>query len=104
MKKKVTKRIPVLLTNSATVPHCPQLICRPDGSEPHVTKRVPTMKMKNKACPLPSGVRAAAFPYLPDEPLAARAFFADFFAAAGFDSAAPPGFGPARRAPARSNW
>ena len=51
MKKSVTKRMPVLLTNSPTVPQFPQRICRPEGSEPHVTKRVPMMKMKNNVNP-----------------------------------------------------
>ena len=86
MKKKVMKRIPFLLMNSATVPQLPQRICWPEGSEPHVTKRVPTRKMKNNA----------ALPYFP-----APAFFADFladFLAADFDPAAPD------VRPARSSW
>src|SRR3712207_2615410 len=55
MKKKVMKRIPVLPTNSPTVLQLPQRIVWPEGSEPHVTKRVPMMKMKNTSSPSLAG-------------------------------------------------
>ena len=52
MKKKVMKRIPVLPKNCPTVSQFPQRITWPEGPEPHVTKRVPTTKMKNNPAPL----------------------------------------------------